>query len=316
MRAGLGEAALAVGTTLLVALAVGVHRPGLVVVLLAAVGGAVMLARRALPAAPHVAATLAVCIPIYTALFVAAVTGGFQGARPFAAYVCHLLPIVAFSGALWRGRARLDRVVSRSVPDAAAVGRGLRWIVLLALVGLVDLVLADAYGDRLGRTNLLLVAGVVAAALAWRGVDDLIVLLDATGRLFAAFVGRMARRLVPVFSFLVVYCLLVVLFAAFYAILDGATGAGHFSVAGEARPIHFGEALYFSMVTLSTIGYGDITAVSGTARAIVAAEIICGVVLVLFAFAEIAAYDPDAAAEPGGPTTPASDDRPMGGEEP
>ena len=54
------------------------------------------------------------------------------------------------------------------------------------------------------------------------------------------------------------------------------------------------DAIYFSFVTLSTIGYGDITPIDAIARVMVIAEIIFGVVLLLFAFSEFAAYSPEA----------------------
>jgi hypothetical protein len=83
-------------------------------------------------------------------------------------------------------------------------------------------------------------------------------------------------------------------FASLYAVLDRFSDAANFSVTGASRPMTFAEALYFSFITLSTIGYGDITPVTGIARLVLVGEIIFGVVLMLFAFAEIAAYDPHA----------------------
>lgn len=76
--------------------------------------------------------------------------------------------------------------------------------------------------------------------------------------------------------------------------LDRFSAVANSSVGGDQRPIDFALALYFSIVTLSTIGYGDITPMTNTARLIVMGEIIVGVVLMLLAFSEIAAYDPDA----------------------
>ncbi len=66
-----------------------------------------------------------------------------------------------------------------------------------------------------------------------------------------------------------------------------------FSVAGELRPIEFTEALYFSVVTLSTVGYGDITPLQDPIRILVAVEIVLGVLLLLFGFAEIMKYTRD-----------------------
>jgi voltage-gated potassium channel len=56
------------------------------------------------------------------------------------------------------------------------------------------------------------------------------------------------------------------------------------------RTIDFPESLYFSLTTLSTAAYGDIFPVSNAARVIVALEIVCGILLLLFGFNEIISY--------------------------
>ena len=84
------------------------------------------------------------------------------------------------------------------------------------------------------------------------------------------------------------------LFRSLYSILDEITGRPHFSLNGTQQALGLADAIYFSIVTISTIGYGDIVATSSAARTLAALEIIAGVVLFLFAFAEIASYDPEA----------------------
>ena len=64
----------------------------------------------------------------------------------------------------------------------------------------------------------------------------------------------------------------------------------HFLFAGEPRDLNFIECLYFSVITLSTVGYGDLVPLSPAVRLIVGAEIICGVLLLLFGFSEIISY--------------------------
>ena len=98
----------------------------------------------------------------------------------------------------------------------------------------------------------------------------------------------------PVFSFLLVYIFLTMIFGALYSILDEVTGRPHFALNGTEQPLGLADAIYFSIVTISTIGYGDIVATTSAARTLAALEIIAGVVLFLFAFAEIASYDPEA----------------------
>jgi voltage-gated potassium channel len=60
-----------------------------------------------------------------------------------------------------------------------------------------------------------------------------------------------------------------------------------FAFAGVRRAMSFPEALYFSVVTLSTIGYGDIVPVVPAARVLAAIQSVCGLLLLLFGFAEI-----------------------------
>ena len=63
--------------------------------------------------------------------------------------------------------------------------------------------------------------------------------------------------------------------------------------AGEPLDLSFTECLYFSIITLSTVGYGDLVPLSPLVRVIVGVEIICGVLLLLFGFSEIISYSRD-----------------------
>jgi voltage-gated potassium channel len=82
----------------------------------------------------------------------------------------------------------------------------------------------------------------------------------------------------------------VIVFAAIYRIVDRLSEAPDFLVAGEARDISFLESLYFSIITLSTVGYGDIVPLSNPMRVIISVQIVVGVMLLLFGFSEIISY--------------------------
>ena len=99
--------------------------------------------------------------------------------------------------------------------------------------------------------------------------------------------------MVPAFAFCTFYSLLVIVFGAVYRILDRFSAASHFLVVGQARDIDFSESLYFSVITLSTVGYGEIVPASDLVRVIVAIQIIFGVLLLLFGFSEIITYSRD-----------------------
>jgi voltage-gated potassium channel len=56
------------------------------------------------------------------------------------------------------------------------------------------------------------------------------------------------------------------------------------------REISFLESLYFSIITLSTVGYGDLVPASALVRAIAALQIVIGVWLIIFGFSEVLRY--------------------------
>lgn len=74
-----------------------------------------------------------------------------------------------------------------------------------------------------------------------------------------------------------VYLLLGTLWAFLYTVVELAApgsfaGIGEFGVADWES-----DFVYFSFITLTTLGYGDITPVSGTARVLVYAQAVFGV---------------------------------------
>ena len=90
-------------------------------------------------------------------------------------------------------------------------------------------------------------------------------------------------------AFFIFYTLLVIVFACIYRIVN-LTDPSHFLVLGEPGVIDFSQSLYFSIVTLSTVGYGDIVPHSELVRILAAIQVLCGVLLMLFGFAEFNAY--------------------------
>lgn len=75
-----------------------------------------------------------------------------------------------------------------------------------------------------------------------------------------------------------VYLLLGMVWAALYCAMD-AFHPGSIQMGGHATD-HQSELLYFSLITLSTIGYGDVVPVSGEARMLAALEGVTGVLYI------------------------------------
>ena len=67
-------------------------------------------------------------------------------------------------------------------------------------------------------------------------------------------------------------------------------GPDHFRVGTVMRPLNYSEAMHFSIVTISTVGYGDIVPASNLARILASIEVVCGVMLLLFGVSELLEY--------------------------
>jgi voltage-gated potassium channel len=132
---------------------------------------------------------------------------------------------------------------------------------------------------------------VVAVIVLFVSRDIAIFLLDV-GLLFEGFFQQASRLVLPAFAFLTFYSLLVIAFAALYSIIERLSTGADFVVGGVNRSLSFAECLYFSVVTLSTVGYGDIQPISGPARFVTAVEIVMGVLLLLFGFSAIIRHTP------------------------
>ena len=81
-----------------------------------------------------------------------------------------------------------------------------------------------------------------------------------------------------------IYLLLGMLWFALYSVLDTAS-PGSFMHSNNLMADRHTELLYFSLVTLSTIGYGDVLPVSGEARMLAALEGVTGVLYIAISVA-------------------------------
>lgn len=290
----LTELGLSLVTLALVGSALGAHRPMLVPILFASVVAVVLVVRKCLPSAPFITTTLAVGIPVYMCLYALIAIEAFEGGNALLAYIGCLLPLITFSWSVWRNRDALNHQLIHRRVEARLLARGIVWVLLAgSMISIAGEIALEGKESTFHAYSLL--AGMAAVAVGVTLViGDLVVLLAVTGHLFKKFVGRMVKRAVPVFSFLLVYIFLTMIFGALYSLLDEISGRPHFALNGTQQALGLADAIYFSIVTISTIGYGDIVATTSAARTLASLEIIAGVVLFLFAFAEIASYDPEA----------------------
>jgi hypothetical protein len=142
----------------------------------------------------------------------------------------------------WRSRA----------PRLLLVGSGAALVVWLTLHGI-----AVGWGTALAPA-LLGLCGLWLAGM-------LLSVVIAPGRVDAE----------RVCAALCVYLLAGLAFGGFFAALD-ARAPGSLAGASSTQPLGIDEAVYFSFVTLATLGYGDLVPVSTAARALAVLEAVFG----------------------------------------
>jgi hypothetical protein len=163
------------------------------------------------------------------------------------------------------------------------------WAAVLALLlqGAVLTFVLTTSGARpgvrataLGLTAIGVAIGVIAIAVGDRGQPT--VFSDAVGLLMAVavpivIVRRLATR--PVVDFntvaaaLIIYLLIGYSYSLVYRNLDGRDGQPFFVQTDEASAL---DTVYFSYVTMTTVGYGDLTAATDAGRLLAISEALIG----------------------------------------
>jgi voltage-gated potassium channel len=232
-------------------------------------------------------------IAIYVSIFVFFSESNFRGVSDLAQDAAFALPLAAFMAGTWARREAIRSVVFARLGSGAEFRRVTFWLLPVAGVGAVSFALPQLEIAR-GHADLAMLASMGAISLVvFAAARDVAAFLIDAGLLFEEFFERLERLILPVYAFLTFYSLFVVAFAAIYKLADDRAGGPHFRILGEDRAIGYGDALYFSIVTLSTVGYGDVLPVSDLVRLIAAIQVVFGVTLLLVGLSEIMSYGRD-----------------------
>ena len=195
-------------------------------------------------------------------------------------------------GGVWWRRDVDSRTIASDATTRAERLRpsGLGWLVPVFAIGIASFAL-PIFAPPPDIVGLILLGAmaVIAGIVFWVSREVSVFLLD-TGTLFESFFQRMRGLVAPAFAFFTFYSLIVVIFACIYRLIERLSALPNFVVLGEPRDITFIESLYFSIITLSTVGYGDIVPLSTVIRILASMEILAGVLLMLFGFSEIIRY--------------------------
>lgn len=227
-------------------------------------------------------------LAIYLCLYAILGRAAFPEAEEWALQAAFLLPVLAFVAACVVQRERLARFADdATAPGFAHLHRVGRW--MLACAAIAGLSLASPI-SRLGAEaqSWALLASMsaiaLASVLAMRDVVRLVVDI-------AAILGEVTARLrflaVPIATYVSLFSLLSVCFGSVYRIADALSRAPLFATEAGPTRLSFADALHFSVVTLATVGYGDIVPRDDGIRLVAAVQMLAGQLLLLFGFAEI-----------------------------
>lgn len=266
----------------------------LFVAMVAAIGAGAAFFLLLFPGSRFFAIAFANFLAVYACFFVFFREANFRPVEDWVVAPGFLLPIAAFLLGAWVRRADIRTIVTaQRLREERHFVRVLLWLAPVCLIGAATFLLPGmGLGPGSYSAVFLGAMGLVALVVYAVSPDVCTFMLDS-GLLFEEFFARIGRLIVPAFAFLTLYSLLVIVFAAIYRIIDHYTMPFHFVVYGAHREIGFAESLYFSLATISTVGYGDIVPASDIVRVIVAVQIVLGVVLLLFGFSEILTYSRD-----------------------
>jgi hypothetical protein len=257
-----------------------------VVVFAAALGFGVLF--RLFPRGLDFALGTGIGFATYAALFTVVGRSAFPDAPVLVEGAAFLIPVVAFLAAVVRRRGRLRRIIEEGeTPDEEHLRRIGRFLLLVALIGVVSLSMpANRLGPAWQAVAMLGGAGLIGALTA-RFVRELVRLLVDMAQLMDALGGRAVALVVPIAAYAALFSLITIVFACFFRVADVLSRKALFAGPAGAIRLSFRDALHFSVVTISTVGYGDIWPTDDGARLLSAVEVLAGQILLLFGFYEI-----------------------------
>lgn len=251
----------------------------------------VAMFHRLFPGSRFTTIALANFLSVYICLFVFFLTANFASAAPWAVRLAYVLPIFAYVAGVWLRRGSIHRLVRHESDTRVHYSpRVFLWLIPILGIGLASFLVPQQDFDS-DTVSLLLVAimAIIAVLVLFVSRDVTAFLLE-TGLLFEDFFAQSRALMAPTLAFFTYYSFVVIVFATIYRVVGRAIPGPHFMFAGKPQEIDFIESLYFSIITLSTVGYGDLVPVSMVVRAIASLQIVIGVWLIIFGFSEVLRY--------------------------
>jgi voltage-gated potassium channel len=234
---------------------------------------------------------LANFLSIYACLFTFFTESNFATAADWAVRIAFVLPVAAYIAGASLRRAAIHQLVRHEAESPVRYQpRRFIWMIPVFAVGLASFLLPHRNLDPQTISVLLIASMGLIGLLVFAVSRDVTAFLLETGMLFEEFFEQATALLAPTLAFFTYYTFVIIVFASVYRLVDQFIPGAHFTVLGVGRDVSFLEALYFSIITLSTVGYGDLLPASALVRAIASLQIVIGVWLIIFGFSEVLRY--------------------------
>jgi voltage-gated potassium channel len=240
------------------------------------------------PGGAHFGMTVANFLAIYACLFEFFRDGNFPDApRPFVDAAI-LLPVLGFLGSCFLRRRQVFSIIhARRIRELEHLPRLTRWLLGALAVGVTSFALPRFSLGPLGQGLTLLSGMILITAFVVASVREVVLVMIDVAMVFEGVAARLDRLIMPIMAFITFYLLLVVVFACLYRIADLTTLQPQFALHAEPVRLKFVDALYYSVATITTLGFGDFSPSLPLARALTGLEVVCGVMMLLFGFSEI-----------------------------
>lgn len=231
----------------------------------------------------------AIGIALYICLYTILGRTAFPSVLWWADPVAFLVPMVVFALALVTRRREASAWRSEQSEDADPLhlARAGGWLLWCAVVAVISLSLPLNRLQPEGQTAILLLVMSIIATLSVRAMPELVLMLADVADILTGIAERLKFLAAPIITFSLLFGLLAMIFGCFYRVADGLSARPLFQRYGELARLDFAETLHFSVVTLATVGYGDILPVDEGVRLLAAVQMLLGQLLLLFGFAEV-----------------------------
>jgi voltage-gated potassium channel len=240
------------------------------------------------PGGAHFGVTVANFLAIYACMFEYFRDANFPAASRDFALGAVALPVLGFLGACIVRRRQVYSIIhARRIRELEHLPRITSWLLAALAVGAASFALPRLELDPLQQGLALLAAMALVTLFVVASVRDVILVMIDVAMVFEGVAARLDRLVRPLIAFVTFYALLVVVFACLYRIADLTTPVPQFSLHGTPARISFVDSLYYSVATITTLGFGDIAPASYLVRAITAIEVVSGILMLLFGFSEI-----------------------------